>query len=162
MKSRKNDFFRGKRTEEKFRAVASDIGYDVVKSDLQTDIKKHIDFFLTKDEVTIGVDVKGNNKQEEIWCEFKNVGGNDGWMYGEADIIAFDMPSQEYFCVVDREELLSLCEFVVSDNLVYNKSEAFRNKYQRKGRKDQITRMTEEDISSLVSFSVWEYTRDFS
>lgn len=162
MKSRKNDFFRGKRTEEKFKAVASDIGYDVVKSDLQTDIKKHIDFFLTNDGVTIGVDVKGNNKPHEIWCEFKNVGGNTGWMYGEADIIAFDMPSEECFFIVDREELVSLCEFVVSDKLVYNKSEAFRNKYQRKGRKDEITIMTKDDISSLISFSVWGYTREFS
>ena len=29
---------------------------------------------------------------EEIWCEFKNVAGDPGWMYGKADIIAFDMP----------------------------------------------------------------------
>ena len=58
------------------------------KSSMSEDINMHIDYWHEE----IGVDVKGNNLPDEIWVEMKNVRGDNGWLFGEATTIAFDMP----------------------------------------------------------------------
>ena len=46
-----------------------------------------------------------------IWVEFNNVNGNDGWLYGEADYIAFER--QNNFTLVNRKELVKIAEELV-------------------------------------------------
>tara|TARA_B100001287_G_scaffold273048_1_gene275790 strand:+ start:625 stop:978 length:354 start_codon:yes stop_codon:yes gene_type:complete len=108
-----------------------------------------------------GVDVKGNNLPDQIWVEFKNVRGNDGWLYGGATIIAFDMPEEGGFSIVDREELALFCEKHVKDEFVSNKDEAYLKKYTRKDRQDVISILKLHDIKSLMSYRVWEYDRRY-
>jgi hypothetical protein len=107
------------------------------------------------------VDVKGNNLPDEIWCEFKNVKGEAGWMYGNAHIIAFDMPEEGGFSVVDRHELAFWCEKNVRDELVSNKHDAYLKKYTRKDRSDVITRINLRDLKLLESYRVWYYETDY-
>ena len=156
-KSYKQAFFRGKKTEEMFSSIAKSKGYSVIKTDSKTDVRLHIDLYMMRGDDVIGVDVKGRNLVNQIWCEFKNVAGDRGWMYGEADIIAFDMTEMEGFCLVDRVELVGFCEQEVEDKVVYSKSQAYRKKYQRYERKDQITPLDIGDLKSLSSYTFWAY-----
>jgi len=105
--------------------------------------------------------VKGNNLPNEIWCEFKNVQGNPGWMYGGATIIAFDMPEEGGFCIVNRDELRTWCEDKVSDERVSNKADAYLKKYTRKDRLDEITKVNLKDIKQLESYRVWRYEKNY-
>ena len=96
----------------RFVRAARNKGLLVTKATARQDMHEHVDYWLAmnKDGKNWGVDVKGNNLPDEIWVEFKNVRGDDGWLYGGATIIAFDMPEEGGFSIVDREELDFFCE----------------------------------------------------
>ena len=152
----------GRVAEVRFVRAARRKGLLVNKSSHTEDIHEHIDYWLAiKDGGKWGVDVKGNNLPDEIWCEFKNVKGNPGWMYGGATIIAFDMPEEGGFAIVDRQELAFFCEKHVSTEVVTDKREAYLKRYTRKGREDVITILKLHDLKSLVSYRVWEYDQAY-
>ena len=152
----------GRVAEVRFVRAARRKGLLVNKSSHTEDIHEHIDYWLAiKDGGKWGVDVKGNNLPDEIWCEFKNVKGNPGWMYGGATIIAFDMPEEGGFAIVDRQELAFFCEKHVSTEVVKDKREAYLKRYTRKDREDVITILKLHDLKSLVSYRVWEYDQAY-
>ena len=152
----------GRVAEVRFIRAAEQLGFQVTKGTRKDDMHLHIDYWLAHNgDRTWGVDVKGNNLPEEIWCEFKNVAGNPGWMYGGAEIIAFDMPEEGGFSVVQREELKDYCEKTVEDVFVSNKKDAYKKKYTRKDRADVITRLNLLDIRLLDSYRVWDYSKGF-
>lgn len=152
----------GRVAEVRFVRAARRKGLLVNKSSHTEDIHEHIDYWLAiKDGGKWGVDVKGNNLPDEIWCEFKNVKGNPGWMYGGATIIAFDMPEEGGFAIVDRQELAFFCEKHVSTEVVTDKREAYLKRYTRKDREDVITILKLHDLKSLVSYRVWEYDQAY-
>ena len=69
-----------------------------------------------------------------IWIEFQNVRGNAGWLYGEADNIAFE--TQDNFIVVDRESLVNYVEEAVDMGKPVRKSFLAKYKtYRRAGRR---------------------------
>ena len=82
-------------------------------------------------------------------------------MYGGAEIIAFDMPEEGGFSVVQREELRDYCEMTVEDVFVSNKADAYKKKYTRKDRADVITKLNLLDIKLLDSYRVWDYSKEF-
>ena len=130
----------GRVAEVRFVRAARKKGLLVTKSSHTEDRHDHIDYWLAiKDGGKWGVDVKGNNLPDEIWCEFKNVAGNPGWMYGGATIIAFDMPEEGGFAIVNRDELAFFCEKHVADEFVTDKKYAYLKKYTRRDRLDVIT-----------------------
>ena len=152
----------GRVAEVRFIRAAKQLGFQVTKGTRKDDMHLHIDYWLAHSGTsTWGVDVKGNNLPDEIWCEFKNVAGNPGWMYGGAEIIAFDMPEEGGFSVVQREELKDYCETTVEDAFVSNKRDAYKKKYTRKDRADVITRLNLLDIKLLDSYRVWDYSKEF-
>ena len=152
----------GRAAEVRFVMCAEAKELQVVKGSRKDDMHLHVDYWLSyEDKGRWGVDVKGNNLPYEIWCEFKNVAGNPGWMYGGAAIIAFDMPEEGGFSIVDRIELRDYCEENVEDVFVKNKKDAYKKKYTRDGRKDVITKLNLLDLKSLKSYRVWEYFKDF-
>ena len=63
--------------EVRFVRAARQKGLLVTKSSHTEDIHEHIDYWLAMSGQgqKWGVDVKGNNLPDEIWVEFKNVGG---------------------------------------------------------------------------------------
>ena len=152
----------GRVAEVRFVRAARNKGLMVTKSSHTEDIHEHIDYWLALNGTKRwGVDVKGNNLPDEIWCEFKNVAGNPGWMYGGATIIAFDMPEEGGFSIVDREELAFFCEKHVKDEVVSNKKDAYLKKYTRKDRQDVITILKLHDLKSLLSYRVWSYDKRY-
>jgi|TARA_R100000482_G_scaffold124060_2_gene75638 hypothetical protein len=152
----------GRCAEVRFVRAARNKGLLVTKSSHTEDIHEHIDYWLAiKDGGKWGVDVKGNNLPDQIWVEFKNVRGNPGWLYGGATIIAFDMPEEGGFSIVDRQELAFFCEKHVRDEVVSNKNDAYLKKYTRKDREDVISILKLHDIKNLVSYRVWEYDKNY-
>lgn len=152
----------GRVAEVRFVLAAESLGFQVMKGSRKDDMQLHIDYWLKHgNSGKWGVDVKGNNLPDEIWCEFKNVAGNPGWMYGGAKIIAFDMPEEGGFSIVDRVELKDYCEKNVEDVSVDSKADAYKKKYTRKDRSDVITKLTLLDIRELQSYRIWKYFKDF-
>jgi hypothetical protein len=153
----------GRVAEVRFIRSARKKGLLVNKSSHTEDIHEHVDYWLamSSNGNRWGVDVKGNNLPDEIWCEFKNVQGKPGWMYGGATIIAFDMPEEGGFAIVDREELAFFCEKHVSNEVVTDKRQAYLKKYTRKDRQDVITILKLHDLKSLMSYRVWEYDKAY-
>ena len=153
----------GRVAEVRFLRSARDKGLFVTKSSHTEDIHDHIDYWLavSSQGKRWGVDVKGNNLPDEIWVEFKNVRGNPGWLYGGASIIAFDMPEEGGFSIVDREELAFFCEKHISKEFVTNKKDAYLKRYTRKDRQDVISILKLHDIKNLMSYRVWEYSKDY-
>ena len=151
----------GRMAEVRFKRAAEKLGFEVMKASPEEDMHQHIDYWLSQSDKKHAVDVKGNNLPDEIWCEFKNVRGNPGWMYGNAHIIAFDMPEEGGFAVVDRQELAFWCEKNVIDEFVTDKRHAYRRKYSRKDREDVITKLNLHDLKCLESYRVWGYETDY-
>ena len=106
----------------------------------------------------LGLDVKKSSPREDIhehvdyWLAIEETGSKWG---------VDDMPEEGGFCIVDRKELSEWCESVVEDVKVQNKADAYKKKYTRKDRLDEITKVNLKDIKQLDSYRVWEYERDY-
>ena len=147
----------GLKTENLFEETAKKENFIVRKSSLSEDRFKHIDFFLEQDHFKYSVDVKARKKtargdvkvnDEWTWIEFKNVLGRKGWLYGEADYIAFERAGD--FLMINRENLVKFCEDKVDlKTMVSRAYQAEYKVYQRKGRKDLITRVRMDDLANL-------------
>ena len=83
-----------------------------------------------------------------IWVEFHNVAGKRGWLYGEADKIAFER--EKDFVIVDRIALTKFCEKAVAPIFVASAGEALYKIYRRKSRKDVISKVLMSDIINDV------------
>ena len=152
----------GRVAEVRFVRAARNKGLLVTKSSHTEDRHEHIDYWLAMDnDSRWGVDVKGNNLPDEIWVEFKNVAGKRGWLYGGASIIAFDMPEEGGFSIVDRQELALFCEKHVKDEAVKDRKNAYLKKYTRRDRQDVISILKLDDIKTLKSYRVWEYDKEY-
>jgi hypothetical protein len=153
----KDSWSKGRRTEELFVLACKSIDYDAVKTPKDIDIYKHIDYYITRpDGSKTSVDVKGGNNSTLIWIEFKNVHGNTGWMYGEAEYIAFEMPELKGFCMIDREELLKLCKEIIQP-VFTTKHECYLKLYQRANRKDVLSKLYLSDIQKCKSYNLIKY-----
>jgi len=147
----------GNTSQTLFVKACEKINYKCTPSTIEVDMYSHIDYYVeTPEGRLISVDVKGNNKLEEIWIEFNNVRGKEGWLYGKANYIAFDMPELNGFVVVGRNELRERCEGIV-DKVFVSKSEALRKWYQRKDRFDIISKIHLTDFQDLKSYRIIKY-----
>lgn len=143
--------------------AAEALGLNVQKSSHTEDIHDHVDYWLAYNKVgKWGVDVKGNNLPDEIWVEVMNVRGKPGWLHGGANIIAFDMPEEGGFSIVDRADLRKyIDQEITSEVIVNDKRNAYKKLYRRRDRMDLITRLNLHDIRSLDTYRVWRYCMDY-
>lgn len=138
----------GKETEKKFSQILKE---KCSFSNEQQDIHEHWDL-----KIVSKVDVKGLKKvrrsdsqpNENIhWIEIKNVRGDLGWLYGDADYFAFELI--DYWIVVSKEDLQNLIKEKV--NKVYYDKPTLYSLYSRKGRKDVITLVKSYDLCYISS-----------
>lgn len=155
-------FGRGRRSEYRFLEAIKAIGLQCRKSSRKDDMYRHIDFYILDDdsEIIATVDVKGENQLNEIWVELKNVRGDKGWLYGDASVIAFEMPEIGGFACVFTKHLIDYVESNVVDESV-PKAEAYKKKYSRDGRADVITLLCLEDLKSISSYKVIKYSDEY-
>lgn len=125
---------------------------NVVFATKEQDMYRHYDVII---DGGVKVDVKGMKKinrgdntvnPDFHYVEFMNVNGDKGWIYGEADIIAFEQPN--YFILVNREKLLLHCREKIIDRKVGNKKEVYKL-YRRPGRKDVMTIIPTDDLYNI-------------
>ena len=140
----KHAYEAGKKTEEHFKELMISRGNECVKSSMNDDMYKHIDYYVNG----FGVDVKGKRKLNSIWLEIVNVHGFRGWLKGEAYFIVFDMLDLNAYCVFRRLELLELVSNV-TETTTNNKD--YMKIYGREqwGQKDKLIQYKFDHIKHL-------------
>lgn len=103
------DIADGKRAEANFsRLFKQRFGVDPIKSQKEYDKHNHIDFFMLVNGHQASVDVKSwKGEKDFVWVELVSY-GKLGWLYGDADYIAFENPDEKGFTMVKRENLMYL------------------------------------------------------
>lgn len=84
-----------------------------------------------------------------IYVELRNVNGGDGWLYGDADYLAFEQP--DGFLMVRRTELVRLVQRMRSRCRVSRVSGVYHTLYSRANRDDLVMVMHLNDIAGLES-----------
>ena len=150
--------------EELFDQIAISKHLEIKNARRRENMQKHIDKYVTDDVGTWSVDIKArkktrrsdDNAQDDwIWIEFQNVRGNTGWLYGEADYIAFE--TQDDFVIVKKDSLIEYVENVVDmGKSVKHSSQARYKTYRRAGRNDLLTMVELSEIKNNCEHSIWE------
>jgi penicillin-binding protein-related factor A (putative recombinase) len=153
---------RGETAENGFVSVAKRKKLKYRKATIQEQYK-HIDWFLTIDGKDISFDVKGMKKSSRkdfkvrndiVWIEYKNVSGDNGWLMGKANIIAFEREND--YVLVPRKELLEFCDKNIEKTIVRESSQALYKLYTRSGRKDVISMIYMDDVLHKMNSAVWK------
>lgn len=154
----------GLSAEESLKKIAESKKVTIEKSSRFHDMKEHFDYFFHYADESKKVEVKamkklsrsGEQQDEWIWVEFKNVRGNEGWLYGKADLIAFEF--KEHFLFVKREELVEMCEKLIDRTIIVKKScDAKYKGYRRWNRPHELTGMIHNtDLMKLNYKKVWK------
>ncbi len=153
----------GEHAESAFILLAVKLGWKISASSNDENIDDHWDYLIEKEDAAYKVEVKGkkriNRKDEEeqdrfIWVELKNVRGKVGWLFGRADLIAFENDGK--FVFVKRRDLLDVVNKKV--NLVAKvktANDAVYKIYMREGRRDKLTLLPAGDIEE-IKFMEWK------
>lgn len=134
------------------------------KSTSYEDRVRHIDFWWESPKKgRIGVDVKGRKKDKQSdkkfnddihWIEMKNVVGNKGWVYGDAEYIAFRTSNKIVF--VKTKILQEYAEKVIEGKeCVYGECpKDFYIPYTRKDRQDVVFKCPVLDLINISDFII--------
>ena len=141
----------GKSVEAQFAALLN----DPVMATKEQDIHEHWDVM---DVMGLKYDVKGMKKYRRSddnptdrlhWIELRNVNGKSGWLYGNADIIAFE--TRKWWLLVDREDLVQFVEGILDGWEVTTLKPVPYEIYQREGRNDLLTILPTVDLLSIAT-----------
>lgn len=152
----------GENAESAFVDAAKKSGMQITKSSRQDEFR-HIDFHIeTADKVQFSVEVKSRKKikrndsnvnDELLWIEFKNVRGMRGWLYGSADLIAFEREND--FVMVNRKLLARLCERLCDlTKINVDVKMPLYTGYQRRDRSDLLSLIKMSDILQNIKYSL--------
>jgi hypothetical protein len=150
--------------EQLFDQIADSKSLEIKNAKRRENIHKHIDKYVTDETGTWSVDIKARKKTSRrnsqaqddwIWIEFQNVRGNTGWLYGDADRIAFE--AQDNFTIVEKDSLIKYVENVVDmgKSVKYSSQAQYRT-YRRAGRNDLLTMVELSEIKKNCKHFVWE------
>lgn len=151
----------GRQAEKMFAMVAHSKGFEVKASTGMQDAGEHWDILMYDDIAEYRVDVKAQKRSYRyasdflsrwLWIELQNVHGQNGWLYGKADLLAFEQPQS--FLLVRRRDIVDFVDKYVNLKEVVDKPWKAKYKvYTRVGRSDIITLI---EKSKLPSWSLWE------
>ena len=153
----------GSKSERLFIGLASKRGFEVKHSSPQQNKIQKIDFYLTKNDVTKGFDVKARKKlsashqnynDDWMWVEFKNADGFKGWLYGEADYIAFE--KKDYYLIVDRISLLNFSLKAVDFSKEFARfSEDAKYRLYNRRDSEEIALVKTSDVKKINRTAIW-------
>jgi hypothetical protein len=154
----------GANAESSFVSAAKKAGLAIRKSEAKDEFR-HIDFHInlsTSKELEMSVEVKSRKKVKRsdssvnddlVWIEFKNVQGKRGWLYGAADLLAFEREND--FLLVERKLLARLCERLCDlTKMNVDVKMPLYTGYQRRNREDVLSLIKMSDIISNVKYSL--------
>ena len=122
---------------------------DPIKATKNEDMHEHWDV----SDRGIKYDVKGMKKfrRKDLavtdrfhYIEIKNVRGENGWLYGKADYIAFE--TRSYWVIICRPMLAKLID---PSKMSYSATPQIGKLYSRTGRADLMTLMTTVDLIAI-------------
>jgi hypothetical protein len=153
----------GQNAESRFAGLAIKHGWTISPASGRDNINEHYDYLMRKDGRAFKVEVKSlkrvnrrdvRTQDQYVWIELRNVRGESGWLYGSADLIAFEMT--QAFRIVGRTELVDLVEKLVDFKArVGSSKEALYKLYSRKGRPDLLTIIKSEDLLN-ITYKEWK------
>ena len=135
-----NNSEKGYRGEAEFgKELWFRFGVQPIESTKEEDMFSHWDFKIqgykydAKSKKMTSVDGK-----KYIWVEFRNVRGRKGWLFGEADFIAFDFGA--FWVVAGRKKLLEAIKPRVDWDTMINEvdKKVPWKMYSREGREDGV------------------------
>ena len=148
----------GQGAERRFASIAQQKGWTVTEASKTGDIEGHYDYEISKDDQHFRVDVKskkrvsrrsGNVQDDLVWVEFRTVRGTKGWLFGSADLIAFE--NTNGFRIVERKALVRVINKLVEIHVRVNRPEdALYKVYTRKGRPDEIALIKSSDLDNIL------------
>ena len=158
-------FKAGNSAEKNFSRLANEKGYKATEATKKQEIYEHWDFRVEKDGKSHKVEVKsekdffikdqsGQLTKDFLLVEFSGVTGHAGWLYGQADIVAFEKP--DGFYLVPRTTLVRLAEKLCVAKLVSNKRDMLYKSYGREGRQDEVSAILLKDVIETKNFSFWK------
>jgi hypothetical protein len=153
----------GRNAECKFAELAGKHGWTINPAPGYGNINEHYDYLMQKDGRIFKVEVKSlkrisrndlGTQDQFIWIELHGVREHDrGWLYGAADLIAFEMTHS--FRIVKRVDLVGLVETLVDfKTRVTSSREALYKLYSRQGRPDLLTIIKSSDLLK-IQFKEW-------
>lgn len=161
-----DSFDLGDRAEDEFVKIAQANGLEITESSRHDNMRNHIDYRVWKpndEDKKWSVDVKSRKKTNRkdknvqddwVWIEFQNVNGNKGWLYGKADIIAFERADD--FILINRKTLVEIAEKLVDmDSLVNRAGKARYALYKRFDRNDRVSMIEMSKILN-AKHKVWQ------
>lgn len=148
----------GERAESLFETLIEKVGGVAEPSTLKEQFKGidfHVDLSGRVDVKSLGRVRAGASLTEvkTVWLEIKNVQGRKGWVYNEADYIAFERPDE--FLVVQRLSICDLIDNLVDhEDIVLSPAECMYNLYSRVGRKDLLTKVHVDDLRTCNHYTL--------
>lgn len=150
----------GQKAESLFAKSAIKHGWVVEPAPADSNKNEHFDYIMSKEDRSLKVEVKSRKRMgrqdsdvqdEYVWIELHGVRkDDDGWLYGKADLIAFELKNS--FRIVRRTDLLRLVKKLVDFNTRVEKStEALYKLYSRSGRSDSLTIIKANDLRKITS-----------
>lgn len=146
----------GNHAEQLFQQLCEFHNFKLRPATKYENMKLHYDFVVKKhDGQYTRVEVKSMKARRRgeapdpsiIYIETKNVMGGPGWIYGEADDIAFEQPWG--FFVVPKIELLHYVNSIYNNLRVSNVSGVLYTRYSRIDRDDEVIIVPITDIHKL-------------
>lgn len=136
----------GKKAEMEFLKILNKLNLKYRNASKKEEIFNHWDFLIeSNNEILKGkYEVKSMKAKERgqppcpsiIFIEIKSVGGNKGWIYGDADYIAFQTP--DGFLILPRKKLQNYTDSKIKSMPLVKKSGLLWTKYTRKDRNDLV------------------------
>ena len=137
---KKKDLERGKIAEKEYAKLYKNC--EVVFSEGKTDWEEHWDVMISG----VKIDVKAIKKEDENihFVEFRNVLGNKGWLYGDADGFAFE--TKDYWIEVKKDRLQEMVHEKCMDKVM---GWDFYEMANRPGAKDLFTKVKTLDLCHI-------------
>ncbi|HJS19938.1 MAG TPA: hypothetical protein VJ785_14420 [Anaerolineales bacterium] len=150
----------GQKAENLFAKSAIKHGWKIKPAPRRSNIDEHFDYIMSKDGKSHKVEVKSRKRRgrkdqdvqdEYIWVEIHGVRKDDqGWLYGEADLIAFEMAKS--FRIVRRADLAKLIGKLVDfGSMTHKPGDALYKLYSRRDRHDLLTMIRSDDLLQITT-----------
>lgn len=143
----------GTAAEQRFFDICGRRSYTIRPASSYENRVKHFDFEVQGFKVEVKAMKAPRRGQAPdpnmIYVELRNVSGGTGWLYGEADIIAFEQPRG--FLMVHRRELVRFVEQMRLRCRMSHVSGVYHTMYSRANRDDLVMVLHKNDLMGFES-----------
>lgn len=145
----------GESAEEKFFNLCKSKGYSIRNATKFENMKKHYDFIVNINNEFLKVEVKAIKSRQRgekpdpsvIYLELFNIDGGPGWIYGNADYIAFQTSGG--FAMYLRTDLIKLVDYWKDRVPFVSKSGIDFTLYGRNNRKDLVLVLPFAEVNTI-------------